>query len=141
MKEIDRDALNTVQERVTQLLDPLGKELGLKIALGTGSFTSGNATFKLNVSLLGEGGVAETKERVAFRERASLFGLKATDLGRTFRKGRHVFTISGMKPRTTYPILATRGDGKVCKFGIETVYGLLTVAEVIVPPFSLPTSP
>jgi hypothetical protein len=137
MKELDRDVLKMVRDRITQVLGPLGEELGLRLALGTGTFSSNSATFLMSASTLDDDGVPQTNERKTFKESAHLYGLKATDLGRQFRMGLHKFSISGLKPRTAAPILATRDDGIVFTFNRDTINELLNVAEVLMQPVSI----
>jgi hypothetical protein len=61
-----------------------------------------------------------------FKRHASRYGLKPTDLGRTFRQRRSVFTIIGLVPsRPKYPITVENQNGKRYKFPAAKVVALL----------------
>ena len=124
--KFDRNVCRILRERLDAALVGLGEELGVSIRAGHISFSPGNANVKLEVAVILPDGTVQTEEIEDFQALAELYGLKKGDLGRTFQKGSHAYTISGMKPKSRkYPILATRDDGRRFKFPVSTVKAAL----------------
>jgi len=123
---MDRAKCRLIREKLEEVLslveDDL-KALGLTAVIGRhASYTHANATFKVEVSELGQDGQAQTKEVEAFKQGAVLYGLKPEDLGRKFRGATGTFEICGLSPKSRkYPILAKDHRGKVYKFAPTSV--------------------
>lgn len=125
--EITRPLLRTLHAEFTEALEAVAKRHGVGIQLGNASFTSQNATFKVQVAVTGKGGVADTREAQDFRIFASSYGLSADDLGQTFPYGGKEYTIVGLSRKSTkYPILCKR-DGENVRLPVESVIGGLTI--------------
>ena len=110
----DRATCRKVGERVEEVLEELGKELGLNFSYKGGSYADNNLTMKIEAATLSEDGSVNTKEADAFKEMAKLYGLKTEDLGREITLSGEKFTIEGLRTRARKkPILLTRvKDGK-----------------------------
>ena len=122
--DINRTTCRLLTDRINEALESLGEELGLSIKVqGGGRFSPTNVTFKVEASVTGEDGEEDNSTMAAdFRKQAALYGLQASDLGRTFRQRRSTFTIIGCKPRSyKYPILCRNQNGKVYKFPVDQV--------------------
>jgi hypothetical protein len=126
---MDRSKAKLVGDKIMDALKTIEDELGVTFTRGNGRFDSDSISFKITAMDRGENGEVQTPEAKDFVYYAVSFGLKADDLGRTFRQGGETFTITGMKPRSRkYPVLATSASGKTYKFGADSVKAMLTLA-------------
>ncbi len=117
--QLDRETLRIVRKRMEAALAPL-EEIGVHAKVGHISYQNQNATVKVEISIIGEGGEIVTKEATAYDLYREMRGLP--ERGTTFRSRGHTYTITGLKPRSSkYPIMVTRMDGKTFKFPAETV--------------------
>lgn len=123
IKSFDRATTRIVNERILDLLEPLGEELGLKFQINGARFSTEGATFKLEVATLSESGEANTAERSDFQSMAVLYGLQPSDLDQEFELNGNRYRISGLRPkRRRFPIAACRiPDGKTFIFPARTV--------------------
>jgi hypothetical protein len=107
------------------------KKFGVKVALGSASYTDSNVIFKLELNEVASDGTVLTREADAFKQLAPYYGLQASDFGRTFQMHGKTFKIVGLKSRAhKQPILAET-DGKRYKFAAETVKGLLGLEKTV----------
>jgi hypothetical protein len=128
--EISKPVLEKVREELEQLLEPFGEKYGLQLKTGRCSFSPSNFTMKLEGSLINEDGVVQTKESEDFKNFAPLFGLDPEDLGKQFRTGMDMYTITGLKTRAKkYPVVAVNEKGRSYKFPAENVKRLLLQAQ------------
>ena len=88
--ELNKTILKEIRVQIQSKLDEL--DLGLKLDLGNCSFSTDNATFKLNV--LVEGGKTRVEQDLEMV--ASMRGL---DLTKIWNEGSHVFKLHGYKSR------------------------------------------
>jgi len=84
IKSIDRQACDLLRDAINENCAEIAKELGVKITCKSGSFDSGQVTFKVECAVLNENGEAQTKEASDFKFYAARYGLKPEDLGREF---------------------------------------------------------
>lgn len=127
----DRATVKNTRDKLQAALDTLSKDLGCQIKVGNATFarTGSNCTFKVEFAALGEDGTAETKEVLAFRELAVMYGLSPDDIGKIFVNAGQEFTICGLAPKARrFPILAKRADGKSYKFPVDMVKLALAAA-------------
>ena len=96
--------------------------------VGNASFDGGSVTFKLIVSTVGADGELETPEAAAFKRNADLFGLKPTDLNRTFVIGTSRYKVTGLKPHSPkFPVITENvATGKSYKWPSETVVSAMS---------------
>ena len=115
-----------IGEMVSQTLDNLGKELGIKFNYKGGSFSPTSFTFKIKADILNAAGVNEADKQF-FGMYAEMFGLLPEDYGKTVRLKRSLFKIIGIAPNSwKYPILVENvASGKVWKYPASTIQFLL----------------
>lgn len=123
MQSLTRAGMKEIREAVEAALEDVGKDLGVGLSLGTGSFTSGEGHFRLNVVTVGESGEVVSPEAKAWGVYCTAYGFKPEDLGTVFHSQGKAFKISGIKPsRSQYPISGERvPDGKGFKFPASQV--------------------
>jgi hypothetical protein len=108
IKQFDRTECSRLGGAIETALQKVGQQYGVHIQRGNGRFSPTNLTLKLEVSVLDESGEAVSREEEAFKKHATVFGLKASDLHKTFKdwKGRQ-YEIIGLNTRARKnPILA-----------------------------------
>ena len=106
---IERNNLDTIKTAVLEALIPVGEELGLSFEFGRGNFTENNFVVKLEIATLNEDGTINDRAADDFTNNAFRYGLRTTDLGRSFAMGDLGlrYTITGAKPKNRkYPIIA-----------------------------------
>jgi len=116
-------ALRTALEGLD--VSAIEQRFNVKVRIGHASFDpspNGGATFKLEFAPVVSGEV-KTKEATDFERLAYLYGLEASDLGKTFSSNGRTFTICGLAPKAhKFPILAKcADDGKTYKFPERSV--------------------
>ena len=116
----------------------LGKELeaaaeaiaakhGLSVKRGRGVYTNDSASLKMEFAIVGENGIAKTREATDFEFLADEFGLMPSDLGAVFTSRGTAYTLSGLKARSPkFPFVATRvSDGSPFKFTKSIVQSVI----------------
>jgi hypothetical protein len=99
------------------------KAYGLEIELvGSPHVSRADLTFRLCATAPG---VAKAD----YLEFAEDRGLPKTGLGKTFRHGRYVYKIAGLKPNSKYEVVTTRGDGARCDWRLADVAKVLKSQE------------
>ena len=83
IKQMDRRTVQLLSDAITQALQPLAAQYGVKIDRGSASYNDQNFTLKVSVAVIGAGGVAVSKEVTDFKRYAEFKGMKADDLGKT----------------------------------------------------------
>lgn len=122
IESIDRESLRIIRIAMQSKVDEVAKEYGLHIKVGNITFSSNNATIKLNVSTVSKDGQTNTRESNAYLHYAPLVGLKTDWLGKWFDNGLRKYKIVGYLPKSRkYPVLAEDNCGKQFKFKAETV--------------------
>jgi hypothetical protein len=121
--KIDKALLDKARTHIDKALIEVGKELGISLKTGNCRYSSDNFTFKLEGSLIGDDGIAVTKEAGAFKLLAHSYGLKAEHLHREFKQGGDTYKIVGLNHKARkFPIQAQRiSDGATYKFPVDTV--------------------
>jgi len=88
--ELNKVTLKEIRVKIQSKLDEL--DLGLKLDLGNCSFSTDNATFKLNV--LVDGGKTRVEQDLEM-----VANIRGLDLDKTWNEGAHVFKLHGYKSR------------------------------------------
>lgn len=124
----DRATCRVVSEKIEAALQPLAAELGIAISSKGGTYMGGHYTLKVECATKGENGEVNTREADDWKVMAPLYGLKAEDLGRTFKAGGKEYKIAGWRSKArSKPIVATRGD-KGFIFAVDDVKMFLDMA-------------
>lgn len=111
---LDTQTLKIVREKMDEALASLA-DIGIHAKAGHISYQDRNATVKVEIAVMGENGEVVSKEALDYERYRDMYELP--ELGSTFVSGGVMYTITGLKPRSTkYPVLAERVDGKVFKF-------------------------
>lgn len=117
---MDRDTVRRLRTEFQTALDAVAARNGLKAEMGTIRFDSGGFRCRLDVGVIGDGAVpkADALARVA----TAVLGMPPDVVGRRFRAGGTVYTVTDIKPsRPTYPVSATGPKGGRYKFTVEQV--------------------
>lgn len=113
---IDRDVLRNIKADLAEALAEVGKQHGVLLQFGSGTFTETTATMKLEVALAsGKRGesVRNVKAAEAWKKFHGSYGFKATWLGKEFTFGSGRYKILGLAPtRPKYPVLVLKNGGK-----------------------------
>jgi hypothetical protein len=108
-----------VRTDIQLALDAVARKHGLTLDMGGGRYSEQD--FRVQVGFRVGVGVKPQSER-DFSAMAQLYGLKSTDLGKTFMHKGHTFAVCGLKSSSRrFPILAKRTDGKTYKFPADFV--------------------
>jgi hypothetical protein len=129
IEELDRKSLSFLRAEIDKALAPLAEETGLVISAGNASFTPGQATLKINISTVSKDGQVNTREAENFKVLAEVYGLNSDDLGKTFTYGGKRYTICGLKPRCSKPVIAQSEDGRMYRFPADGVKAMLAAAR------------
>lgn len=131
IETMDKATAKMIGERVEAELQKLASELGVQIKRRGGTFDpEGVLTMKLEVALV-KGGAVVTKEAAAFKAQAHWYAMNPDDLGCPITVRGVEYTISGLLPRRSKPILVTRTlDGKQFTMAAEPVVTALKGAAV-----------
>lgn len=122
LTKFDPATCRIVLDRIKAALAPLAAELGVEISTGGGKYEGDYFAPKLRLSIVGADGAVGSPEANAFRQLASLYGLKPDDLGKSFKSHGRKFTIAGLKTRAhARPVVAKGDDGKLYGFPVEAV--------------------
>ena len=132
---ITKKFVQDLRPQIDAALEELGARLGVEIKAGNGGYDpeAGTAHYKLNIAVLGEGGVAVDPHAKAFTDYfigpkedhwdrdATL--LSPDDLGKEFLDGNGSYKITGYNYKARkFPVKATATNtGKRYKFPIERV--------------------
>jgi hypothetical protein len=115
--ELSRATVKAISADAEQALQSVAKKYGLTVERGNGNFSSTSFMAKFEFSLAGE-----NRDATAFKTRAMMYGLKESDLGRSFKSNGETFTISGLATKAKkFPILATNSKGQTYKFSASNV--------------------
>jgi hypothetical protein len=124
--KLDKPAVRHISKRLTAVVKPLAKELGVAIDMGSCTYGTNNCRFQIKVALLDSSGNAITEDIDCFRSNAGLFGFESGDLGKKFAYQGRSYTICGLRPNSLkYPVIAQSDEGKSYKFPCRTVLGAL----------------
>ena len=123
IKEFDRTNLRSISADIEAVLAPVAAKYGITFTYKGARFMPDNATFRIEGATMGTNGVANTRERDAFKLYANLYGMKDTDLDREITYGGERYIIKGLNTRRQkYPVVSTRvRDGKTILLTLEGV--------------------
>lgn len=115
---MDRNKAKVLRDSMQEALESVSKEHGVSINIGRCTFSSDNASFKVEVSDVSGDGMVLTREANDFQVLARAYGLKPSDLGRKFLgPAGKTYRICGANPKARgFPIIAEDEKGKPYKF-------------------------
>jgi len=129
---IDRNFIRAFRAEAVAALQAVADKYGMSVeAEGGARFSASDLHMKFRIALRdAETGETPNADAKNFALYASMYGLEAGDLGRTFRSAGSVYKITGINPRRPqYPISATREpDGKKFKMPAHSVKQALATA-------------
>jgi len=108
IEKFDRPACREVSDKVIEALKPVAAQLGLSVKKHPGSYSSQNFVMKVEFAVIGEEGVAMTRERQDYMEQFWRFGLKKEWLDKVFTTDTgESYQITGLRTRgKKFPVLA-----------------------------------
>jgi hypothetical protein len=126
----NRNNVAQLQNEVKAAIALIAERHGIKIEMGRGSFSANAFTLKVEGAVVTSDGTAMTREAEAFRQLASLYGLRPEDLGRSIPFQGGTANIIGLKSRASrMPIVLQDENGKTWKTSAENVQFLLSRAN------------
>jgi hypothetical protein len=121
IKQFDKSLARLTSEQLVNELSAFARSRGINIAMKGGRFTEQCLTVKLELATTSKG-VVHTAIAEAFKRHAPLFGLKKSDLGRSFKHAGDSYTIIGLKPRASrFPVVVESTNGKRFKMPVSYV--------------------
>jgi len=129
MKTLERSTVKDLTADVMEALKAVALKHSVQFTNKGCRFSSTNANYRIEASILGDSGVAETRERTDFPRYAAMFGLKPEWLDKRFVHGANTFTIIGIATRKSKnPVLCKQHtNGKTYIFPANTVATLMNV--------------
>jgi hypothetical protein len=127
IRSFDRPTVRTLREEIESALRPLCEKHGLSLEVGRANFDYQSLTFKVQLAVAGEEGVAMTREAQDFKLLAPQLGLSPDDLGREITAGGNQYKILGYRrlARKTPIIVERQPDGKQFVMTVEQVVGAI----------------
>ena len=120
----DKAICKAVGADIEKALNSVAVKYGINIKRGNGKFSGNTLDLKIHCACV-KGGKVMSKEASDFKTMASLYGLKPSDLGRSFTIGSGTFKITGLNTKAhKYPINASK-NGSGYKFPASSVKLLL----------------
>jgi hypothetical protein len=121
-----KSTMIAVRKDIEAALQSIGKKHNVEFKVGSIGYSANEAKIKLHMYAVQEDGEVYDPKADDFKNFAGLFGLKASDFGRSFTSGRKVYTICGLdRNARKYPVLAKDESGVVYKFETAMVTPLL----------------
>ena len=109
MQTIDRASLRRLSDKIVAALQAIAAEEGVTIKAAGGSFTEKNATLKIEIATIGEGGAVNTRAATSLDAYAALFGLSGVSAGTTFEMAGETYRIDGLNTKAhKNPVMVTR---------------------------------
>jgi len=93
--KITKDLLRLLRSDIDAALSAVGTKHGIQLKAGNVTFTDLNATFKLEVSTLTEGGAAISKERANLLHLRQQLGLTEENLNQVIMVGGEAHVLDG----------------------------------------------
>lgn len=132
----DKTTLKNIRDDINKALAAVGVKYGLQLEAGNCTYGDSNFTIKLNASRINSDGTVETQQVSDFKRYCGMYGLQASDLGKTFRSNGNTYVLSGLNPKATkMPILAHKlgnPDARY-KFHMDAVRNITDSHKIPVP--------
>ena len=121
-KEINKQNLQIIREKINKALSDVGQEIGLNIKLGNISYSPSGFNAKVEAELISKGEKAKEADQEKNELLSMSIGFDKNIVGRTFAKAGSNYEIVDIKPRSTkFPVIAKKSDGTRYKFPVSLV--------------------
>lgn len=121
INQLDRTNLQLLRQELDAAVAAVAERHGLQIKVGTCTYQPTNATFKLVVNTVSDGGVVQDQFRANWGKYAGMLGLDASMLDQVVSWGGKQYKIVGLNPnKGRCPVLAERQDGSGKQFFVPT---------------------
>ena len=124
----NKSNLQDLRSKLNEAVSSVSEEFGIAIDLGRINYSPEEAAIKLTMTAIGsnqrKGETPEdAKLRIEFEKYATLFGLNASDYGKTVKVGNDKFKIVAIKPRRSkFPIVGeSLTNGMSYKLTLDSV--------------------
>ena len=124
MTTITRQTCRLLSADTLKALEAVAQKHGLTVSMGSGRFSAGSATLKVEYTATVEADADGTPGApVDFARHAAIIGLDDHAFGRVFTAGGVEYRVSGIRlTRRKYPVSAVRTrDQRSFKFDVATV--------------------
>jgi hypothetical protein len=117
---IDKQTTIQIRTLIDQALAQVAAQHGLVIKAGRAKYTSSNVVFELTASVVGDGGVVQTPERVSYERNCTIYGLNREWLDKTVLVGGKRYKITGLRTKSSKdPVLVTEvATGKALRLQV-----------------------
>lgn len=113
IKSFTKPQCVVAREELNKALKVIEERLGVKVTVGNCKYSADNAEFKVSLSVIGEGGVAQTREVQDWKFYAEGEGLPVDLLGKTIKVAGNTYRICGFLPKKQkYPVLAAKNGAE-----------------------------
>ena len=121
-KEINKQNLQIILEKINKALSDVGQEIGINIKLGNIGYTPSGFSSKIEAELTSKGEKAKEADQEKNELLSMSIGFDTNIIGRTIAKGKTNYEIVDIKPRSTkFPVIAKAQDGTLYKFPVSLV--------------------
>jgi hypothetical protein len=125
--QFDKPSLHLLRAALDRAMAQVALDHGLTLRVGNISYQQQTCTLKVEAAIVDQAsGRPATKEAEAFKQLASIYGLRPEDLGRTVTHQGQPLTVAGLKTGASKrPILLEGADGRRIVAPVELVKQLL----------------
>lgn len=122
IKAIDSKTLGQLRVELTTFVEAVAKANGMSGTVGRARFTREYVHFDVELAVVNSAGLANTKEALAFKRYAGVWGLDPELLGEVVTLNGKSYMIEGANPRAAkYPLLGRGDDDRVYKLSVHNV--------------------
>jgi len=122
-KQIDKQFLKLMRPDIDAALKAVAEKYGVQIATGNASFSANEATYKLKVNVIGEGGKVLTQEVERLAQYGEMIGLPGVKHGDKFTHKGSGYTIYGLKADISgkHPVIVDGAAGRRYAFPVSII--------------------
>ena len=128
---LNRANVKAISDDIMEALKAVSLKYGVKFSYKGGSFSPSNATYRIEAAIVGNDGVAETRERKDYQIYCYQYGLKPEWLDKSFNHISDKYTIVGLSTRKSKNPVLCRNErsGKTFIFP-DAMVALLMNAQI-----------
>lgn len=130
MDRFTRDNLRPLDAELAAALRPICEQYGISVRAAGATFSDTRALVKFELVIQATAS-PEAAAAVAaeFARYAAMVGVRPDALGKSFTTRTGTYTVTGINPgRSSFPVSATRSDGKAYKFPAQALPAELRAA-------------